>query len=188
MIYIDHCVTLGYFFSFVKGVVNMACFQLMYVRLGILFKDMIMYGRPYQSKMVWVHDWWSRNRSLWLSLSIGNRKCWSLWLRLSIGDWKCWSLWLRLSIDDWKCWSLWLRSIYQLLIENNGHSGPENDWISRLMIAMVEKKIGVWKWSSRDWRSRMSTVMIKQSTCSWEMARPGNKSGIVHVFQHEEVS
>ena len=30
------------FLSFVKGVVNMAYFQLMHVRLGILFKDMIM--------------------------------------------------------------------------------------------------------------------------------------------------
>ena len=31
----------------------------------------------------------------------------------------------------------------QLLIENNGGYGPKSDWISRLMIVMVEKKIGV---------------------------------------------
>ena len=35
----------------------------------------LFYRRPYQSKVVWVHDWWSRN--------------WSLWLSISIGDWKC---------------------------------------------------------------------------------------------------
>ena len=32
---------------------------------------------------------------------------------------------------------------YRLLIENNGCYGPKIDWISRLMIAMVEKKIDV---------------------------------------------
>ena len=41
-----------------------------------------------------------RNRSLRLSLSIGDRKCRSLWLRLSIGDREYRSLWLRLSIVD----------------------------------------------------------------------------------------
>ena len=29
------------------------------------------YWRLYQSKVVWVHDWWSRNPWLWLSFSIG---------------------------------------------------------------------------------------------------------------------
>ena len=70
--------------------------------LHFLEKKLRWYGRPYQSKVVWVHDRWARNRSLWLSLSIGDWKCRSLWLRLTIGDWKCRSLWLRLVIADWE--------------------------------------------------------------------------------------
>ena len=70
--------------------------------LKICAKCLTSYVRPYQSRVVWVHDWWWRNRSLLLSFSIVDRKCRSLWLRLSIGDWKCRSLWLRLSIADWE--------------------------------------------------------------------------------------
>ena len=77
---------------------------------------------------------------------------------------------------------------YRLLIENDGRYGPKSDWILRLTIAIVEKKIGVWKRSSTDWRSGTPTAMIEKSTCNWEMKRPGNKRGIVHVFLHEEVS
>ena len=39
-----------------------------------------LYGRPYQSKVVWAHDWWSRNRSLWLSLSIHGGRLLGLFL------------------------------------------------------------------------------------------------------------
>ena len=122
----------------------------------------ILYGRPYQSKVVWVHNWWSRNRSLWLSLSIGDWKCRSLWLRLSIGDWDYRSLWLSLSISDWKCRSLWLRlsiadwvtrslwSKKRLNIKTNDCYGREKDWclktiIQRLMIQNVYRYDREWK-------------------------------------------
>ena len=50
---------------------------------------------------------------------------------------------------------------YRLLTASNGRYGPKNDWILRLTIAMVEKKIGVWKRLYRDWWSRTSTAMIE---------------------------
>ena len=76
---------------------------------------------------------------------------------------------------------------YQVLIKSDGRYGLKSDWIPRLTIAMVEKKIGVWKRSYRDWRSRTPTTTIEKSNCSWEMERPGNERGIVHVFKHVEV-
>ena len=54
-----------------------------------------------------------------------------------------------------------ITSLYRLLIDSNGRYGPrpKSDCISRLTIAMVEKKIGVWKRLSSDWRSRTSTAI-----------------------------
>ena len=83
---------------------------------GELSTGLPSYGTPYHSKVVRVHDWLSRKRSLWL--------------RLSIGDWEWRSLWLRLSIGDWEWQSLWSKK--RLNIENT--------------IAMVETKVGDEKW------------------------------------------
>ena len=58
-----------------------------------------------------------------------------------------------------KCW---------LLIENNGHYGPKKQLNIKTDDCYGWKKIGVWKWSSRDWWSRMSTTMIEKSTCNIE--------------------
>ena len=73
---------------------------------------------------------------------------------------------------------------YRLLIEILDRYCPKSDWILRLTIAMVEKKFGFWKRTPRDWRSRTSnaTCMIEKSACNWEMERPVNKRGIVHVI------
>ena len=116
------------------------------------------YGRPYQSKVVWVYDWWLRNRSIWLSLSIGDRKCLSLWLRLSIGDWECRSLWLRLSIADWEWRSLWSKK--RLNTKTDDCYGRKKDWCLKTIIP-------------RDWRSRISTAMIEKSTCYGLVIREG---------------
>ena len=69
-----------------------------HLRLLINFLDSQLYGRPYQSKVVWVHDQWARNRSLWLSFSIGDWKCRLLWLRLSIAMVEIIDCWLTFSI------------------------------------------------------------------------------------------
>ena len=58
---------------------------------------------------------------------------------------------------------------YRLLIENDGRYGPKSDWILRLTIAMVEKKIGVWKRSSRDCRSRTPTAMVEKFGRGWRL-------------------
>jgi len=76
------------------------------------------------------------------------------WYEFTTGDQEiscyCWVYQLVIETVDCCNWD------NQLVVEIVDHYGwdyrPKSDWILRLTIAMVEKKIGVWK-QSRDWWS-----------------------------------
>ena len=91
--------------------------------------------------------------------------------------------WLKMSISVMNNYRLVIEIVdrygwdYRLLIENDGCYGPKIDWIFRLTIAMVEKKIGVWKRSSRDWRSITSTaIWSRNSDGSEKCGKPADNS------------
>ena len=133
--------------------------------LFVIVKHDTHYGRPYHSKVVRVHDWWSRTRSLWLRLSIGVREWRSLWSRFTIGDW------------EWR--SLWSKT--RLMIENT--------------IAIDEKKIhyrkcrSLWsRISTVDWWWRTSTNRLRIVIGNWELEKAGKEWGIIHSHLHQEVN
>ena len=83
----------------------------------------------------------------WYEFTIGyqeiDRYGWVYRLVIKNVDCYGWDYWLVMENADrygWDC---------RLEIENDGCYDPNSDWILRLMIAMVERKIGVWKWSSK---------------------------------------